>query len=314
MSPSQLIPSISGVSASKFAFGTMQFGVGTPDSQCDMVYEACRHAGINIFDTAFAYTDGASEKILGRLIRKERDNIILITKAAHPAPSTKSNLLSQFETSRKRLDQEIVDILFLHRWDDDTPLEETFETLADMKSKGQIRSIGVSNFAAWQVMKAQSVARDFDLKIDVIQPMYSLAKRQVEVELLPMAMSENIAVTPYSPLGGGLLTGKYKRGETGRLIENPEYKARYDDDTLFTLAEDLTALAADIGIHPATLAVAWVASHKAISAPLISGKNLDQLQPSLDAMTYDLSDAVYTQLTALSRTPPPATDRLEEQG
>jgi len=166
----------------------MQFGEGTPEAKCSEIYDLCRQSGINIFDTAYVYTGGKSEEILGKLIA------------------------------------------FLHRWDDNTPLEETFETLAGFKDKTQIRAIGVSNFSAWQVMKAQSVAKTFGLSIHVTQPMYNLIKRQAEVEILPMCASEGIAVTPYSPLGGGLLTGKYSQATTGRLTEDHRYAARYNQD------------------------------------------------------------------------------------
>jgi len=189
----------SGNPASSFAFGTMQFGVGTSEEASQGIYEASRNAGLNVFDTAYGYTEGLSEQILGKLIAQERDDILLMTKCAHPAPSTAQNLISQFDESRKRLNQDLIDVLFLHRWDDETPLEESFETLAGFRDAGQIRSIGVSNFSAWQVMKAQNVAQSFGLSIDVIQPMYNLVKRQVEVEILPMAADQNMAVTPYSP-------------------------------------------------------------------------------------------------------------------
>ena len=307
-----LLHTLSGKPASSFAFGTMQFGVGTSEEASRGIYEASRGAGLNVFDTAYGYTDGLSEQILGRLIAKERDDILLMTKCAHPAPSTAQNLTSQFDESRRRLNQDMVDVLFLHRWDDGTPLEESFETLAGFRDAGQIRAIGVSNFSAWQVMKAQKVAQSFGLSIDVIQPMYNLVKRQVEVEILPMAADQNIAVTPYSPLGGGLLTGKYKGQAEGRLVADQAYAKRYSEDWAYQTAEHLTDLAASHGQHPATLAVAWVARNPDITSTLISGKSLEQLQPSLDATQSSLSDDLFQQMSDLSRTPPPATDRLEE--
>lgn len=309
-----LISTPGGKKASDFAFGTMQFGAGTPDVDCDAIFSACREAGINVFDTAFGYTDGASERILGRLIAEERDDIVLMTKCAHPAPSNRANLTRQFDESRLRLQQDMVDVLFLHRWDGDTPLEETMETLAGFVQARQVRSIGVSNFSAWQTMKARHVATKFGLTIDVIQPMYNLVKRQAEVEILPMALSESLAVTPYSPLGGGLLTGKYKRGETsGRIVENPEYAARYREGWMADVADALQAFGAEHSQNPISLAVAWVASHPTITAPLISGKSLTQLQPSLDAIGLRMSKDLRDAISALSPTPPPATDRLEEQ-
>ena len=179
-----------------------------------------------------------SETILGKLIADSRDDLVLMTKCAHPGNSAPENLQSQFDTSRQRLNQEVIDVLFLHRWDNVTPLEHTFEYLAGLKQAGSIRSIGVSNFSAWQVMKAQAVATRFNISIDVLQPMYNLVKRQAEVELFPMALSEGFAVTPYSPLGGGLLTGKYLQAADGRLKQDEKYAARYDDEAARETARD----------------------------------------------------------------------------
>ena len=308
-----LIQTLSGNAPSTHAFGTMQFGVGTPEPDCAAVFNACREAGITVFDTAFGYTDGASETILGKLVAKERDDLLILTKCAHPAPSTRANILSQVDTSRKRLNMDVIDVLFLHRWDANTPLEETLGALAELQEQGIVRSLGVSNFSAWQVMKAQAVCAGLGTRIDVIQPMYNLVKRQAEVELFPMCLSEGIAVTPYSPVAGGLLSGKYGRGGSGRLDENPEYTARYSENWVRDTAGAFAGLAADLGEDSVTLAVMWAARHPAVTAPLISGRTLDQLRPSLAAIGRQMPDDLYDRVANLSRTPPPATDRLEEQ-
>jgi aryl-alcohol dehydrogenase-like predicted oxidoreductase len=192
-------------------------------------------------------------------------------------------------------------------------MHESFETFAALKSKGHIRHIGLSNFAAWQVVKATMIAAKFDLDIAVIQPMYNLVKRQAEVEILPMADDLGILVAPYSPLGGGLLTGKYSQGETGRLTQDDRYNARYGVAQMHDTASALKTTAVALGIHPATLAVAWAARHPTGPSPIISARSVAQLKPSLDALTYEMSDALYAQITEMSARPPPATDRLEEQ-
>ena len=195
---------------SSLCFGTMQFGEGANEKDSQEMYEACRESGINFFDTAFVYTGGKSELILGDLIREERDKIILVTKAGSIGGSSGQNIRSQLEQSLKRLKQDYVDIFFLHHWDENIPLEETFETLQKLKEEKKFFQLGVSNFSAWQVMKAGLIAQENKFpSIDILQPMYNLVKRQAEVEILPMAKSENIGVISYSPLGGGLLTGKY---------------------------------------------------------------------------------------------------------
>ena len=301
-----------GTPASKFSFGTMQFGGKADKDESRALYEASRAAGINFFDTAYVYTKGLSEQYLGEFAAAERDALVIASKCASVGGSTSATIRAQLDESRKRLNMDMIDIFYLHQWDNDTPLEESFETLAELRAAGLFRHIGVSNFSAWQTMKAAAVAEKLGVKIDILQPMYNLVKRQVEVEILPMAISEGFHVAPYSPLGGGLLTGKYAAGAGGRLADDKMYKARYGVDWMHEAARELSELAAEISIHPATLAVAWVARNPGITHPIISARSVEQFQPSLDAISYDLPDELYNRITALSRQPAPATDRLEE--
>ncbi len=303
----------SGAPLSRLTFGTMQFGGKADQAESAAMFHAAFDGGINHFDTAYIYTDGASETILGPLIKSARDDIYLATKAGYTNGATRAMILEHFDISRKRMNEDAVDLLYMHRFDDDTPLEETFSTLADLQSQGLIRHIGVSNYAAWQVMKAQAVAQSLGTRIDVVQPMYSLVKRQSEVEIFPMAADQDMTVVPYSPLGGGLLTGKYAQGETGRLTEDARYQARYDQAWMHETARKLAELGASLGVAPATLAVAWAAGHAVKPLPIISARSVEQLQPSLDAISFEMSAALYDQISALSIAPPPATDRLEEQ-
>ncbi|WP_296423331.1 aldo/keto reductase [Yoonia sp.] len=301
-----------GTPVSRLTFGTMQFG-GTADAhESRAMFDAARDAGISHFDTAVGYTDGASETLLGGFIRDARDDLYVATKVGYRGGASRANITTHFDTCRKQLNQDAVDLLYMHRFDPDTPLEETFSTLAELQSTGAIRHIGVSNYAAWQVMKAQSVAKSLGTRIDVIQPMYSLVKRQAEVEIFPMAQDQTIQITPYSPLGGGLLTGKYAQGATGRLTDDHRYKARYGLDWMHATAATLGALGVDLGVAPATLAVAWVAAHRARPSPIISARSVAQLHPSLDAEAFVMTPELYDRITALSLSPAPATDRLEE--
>ncbi|WHZ34499.1 aldo/keto reductase [Sagittula sp. MA-2] len=306
------LTTISGDTPARFAFGTMQFG-GTADERASAeMFEACRAAGIRHFDTAYVYTDGASETLLGRFAAAERERLFIATKASFPGGSSRHNILTTLDESRKRLGMDTVDLYYMHRWDADTPLEETFETLAEVQAAGKIRYIGVSNYAAWQVMKAQATAARFGTKIDVIQPMYNLVKRQAEVEILPMCQSEGILPVPYSPLGGGLLTGKYARGGSGRLATDERYAKRYGEAQMHETARALADLGEEIGTDAATLAVAWVALHPSRPAPILSARSEAQLRPSLAAMNWPMDKDLYDRITALGPTPPPATDRLEE--
>jgi len=306
------ITSPDGTPASRFAFGTMQFGGAADEAASRAMYQACLEAGITHFDTAHLYTDGAAETLLGRFAAPHRDRLVIATKAGYSGGAGRETILSQFDTSRQRLGMDHVDILYLHRFDPETPLQETMETFADLKSRGLIGHVGLSNFAAWQVMKAACIAAKLDLTISILQPMYSLVKRQAEVEILPMAAAEGMVVAGYSPLAGGLLTGKYARGETGRLTGNERYAIRYGQDWMREAAIALTEIAEELGTDPATLAVAWAARHPAAPVPLISGRSAEQIAPSLAALDCPMDGTLYARLAALTPAPPPATDRTEE--
>jgi aryl-alcohol dehydrogenase-like predicted oxidoreductase len=303
-----------GTPASRLAFGTMQFGGRADEAASRAMYDACREAGVTHFDTANLYTDGASEVLLGQFVGNQRDGLLIATKVGYTGGAGRKNIIESFDVSQRRLKMDMVDILYLHRFDTGTDLHETMQAFAELKSAGRIRYVGLSNAAAWQVMKAIAVAAKFDLTIDILQPMYNLVKRQAEVEILPMCADQGVACAPYSPLGGGLLTGKYAQGGSGRLSEDDRYAARYGQEWMHQAAVDLVALARDAGANPATLAVAWVAAHPTRPTPIISARSVAQLAPSLAAMTYELSDALHARLSAISPTPPPATDRSEEQG
>ncbi|MGJ8544721.1 MAG: aldo/keto reductase [Sulfitobacter sp.] len=310
---SHFITSPDGTPVSRFAFGTMQFGGRADDAASAAMFDACRAAGINHFDTAHVYTDGASETILGKLAKGARDELIIASKAAYNHPATAAELTRSTEQSLQRLDMDFLDVLYLHRFDPSTDLRHTFEGLAQLKQRGLIRHIGLSNFAAWQVVKAIYTAQQFDLDIAILQPMYSLVKRQAEVEILPMAQDFGIAVAPYSPLGGGLLTGKYVGGQRGRLAEDSRYAARYGQGFMHQAAAELVKLALELGEVPATLAAAWVAAHHSAPMPILSARNAEQLQDSLAAIAYKMSPVTYARISALTPLPPPATDRIEEQ-
>ncbi len=302
----------SGTPASSLCFGTMQFGSNADHAASQALYSECRAAGLNFFDTAYAYNEGTSETYLGEFAANELDDVIIATKIAYDKPSTKQTIIDSTNTSLERLKMDSVDLMYLHRWDAETPLAHSLEALAELKSQGKFRYIGISNFAAWQVMKACQIAAGFDLKIDVLQPMYNLVKRQAEVEILPACADQDVAVVPYSPLGGGLLTGKYAQGAGGRLKDVDMYNRRYDVEWMHETAARLPELALSNGTDAATLAVAWVAHNPLVAAPIISARSVQQLQPSLEAMRFKMTDQIYADMCALTQAPPPATDRLEE--
>ena len=307
------LDSLDGTRASRLAFGTMQFGGRADAAASQAMFDAALDAGITHFDTAHVYTDGASETLLGEMVKPHRDRLIIATKAAYTGGASPDNIRSSAETSLKRMKIDVIDALYLHRFDPDTDMHDSFETLADLKARGIIRHVGISNFAAWQAAKAAHIALKFDLAITLIQPMYNVVKRQAEVEILPMAQDYGMLCAPYSPLGGGLLTGKYAKGGSGRLTEDDRYAARYRFEHMHSAAQQLSDIAARESVHPATLAVAWAAAHATSPTPIISARSAEQLAPSLAALNYEMTPALYAELATLVPAPPPATDRAEEQ-
>ena len=312
-----------GVRVSKIAFGTMSFGGDADEEMSGRLFAHCRDAGVNLFDCADVYNGGRSEEILGRLVQGCRDEIVLATKAYFPTSkdpnargSSRYHLVRSVEASLRRLGTDRVDLFYLHRFDDDTALDETLRAVDDLVRSGKVLYPAVSNFSAWQTQKTLGLAALLGLApIVCTQPMYNLIKRQAEVEILPMAASEGLGVFPYSPLAGGLLSGKYgvgKRPETGRILDNEMYKARYGDAVVYELADGFAAIARELGTSPATLAVAWVASHPAVTAPLLGARNLDQLAPSLAAADFAMTPELRARISTLTPEPAPATDRNEE--
>lgn len=313
-----------GIQVSELCFGTMSFGGDADADESARLYAACRDRGVNFFDTADVYSGGRSEEILGGLIAGERDDLVISSKCFGPMSEDVNNrgtnrrhIASAVEASLRRLGTDRLDVLFMHQWDASVPLEETLRALEKLVADGKVLYLGASNYAAWQVATGLGISeRRGWPRFDVLQPMYNLVKRQAETEILPLALAENLAVMPYSPLGGGLLTGKYTAGEEtseSRLVANAMYTSRYREAWTRDVASSFTAFARERGVHPVSLAVAWVGSHPAITCPIIGARNVAQLEPSLDATSVEMTPELRREISALSRTPPPATDRLDEQ-
>ncbi len=312
-----------GVKVSTLAFGTWPFGSDADEATSKALFSRCRDAGVNLFDTADVYGGGSSEETLGRLVASCRDEVVLATKAYFPVGdgpndrgASRYHLVRALEASLRRLRTDRVDLFYVHHFDDGTHLDQTLRAVEDLVRAGKVLYPAVSNFAAWQTARALGLQALHGLSpLVAVQPMYNLAKRQAEVEILPHAKSESLAVFPYSPLGGGLLSGKYgrqRRPERGRLLTNPMYETRYGDAQNFEIAERFAAFAREQGVHPVTLAVAWVASHEAVTAPLLGAHTVEQLEPALAAAVFEMTPELRDAISALSPTPPPATDRAEE--
>jgi aryl-alcohol dehydrogenase-like predicted oxidoreductase len=312
-----------GVAVSALGFGTMSFGGDADEEVSRQLFQRCRDAGINFFDCADVYQKGRAEEILGRLIRAARDDIVLASKAYFPLSpdvnaqgASRRYLTRAVEDSLRRLGTDRIDIYYIHRFDGKTALEESLRALDDLIRQGKVVYLGASNFAAWQVEKALGVSALHGwASFKCIQPMYNLIKRQAEVEILPMAQAENLAVFCYSPMAGGLLSGKYNsatQSGSGRISTSPAYQVRYGAPGVFATAERFANFARERGFEPAALAVAWAASHPAIAAPLIGARNVQQLEWSLRALEIPMTPELRSEISALSPEPPPATDRSEE--
>jgi aryl-alcohol dehydrogenase-like predicted oxidoreductase len=313
-----------GIKVSELCMGTWSFGGAADEETAAMMFYRCREAGINVFDCADSYQDGRSEEILGRLIADCREEVIITSKVyfatgdhVNAAGASRRHIRASVEGSLRRLDTDTIDVYFIHHFDTQTAIEETLRGLDDLVRQGKILYPAASNFAAWQVAKALGVsAREGWAPFKCVQPMYNLVKRQAEVEILPMAEAENLGVLTYSPLGGGLLSGKYdtsRRPRSGRLVENEIYQTRYGAEWMFDVAERFTAFAKGHGFDPVALAVAWVGSHPAVTAPIIGARNVEQLEGSLAAAEIEMTPALRAEISALSPAPPPATDRNEER-
>jgi aryl-alcohol dehydrogenase-like predicted oxidoreductase len=299
----------------------MSFGGDADEAMSGAMYKACRDTGINFFDCADAYSNGKSEEILGRLSKGHRDELVLTTKCFNPiGPDVNARGLSRrhvvraVEASLRRLQTDRIDVLFLHQWDKLTPIEESMRALEELVRAGKVIYPAVSNWAAWQIQRAVDIEeRNGWARLQVIQPMYNLVKRQAEVEILPMAEANGIGVIPYSPGAAGLLSGKYFGQASGRLRSNKMYETRYGEPWMFEVAEKYVNFCRQRGLHPVSTAIAWVATHPAVTAPIIGARNLDQLKDSLAAIGVAMTPELRAEIAGLSRTPPPATDRSEEQ-
>ena len=313
-----------GVEVSQLCFGTMSFGGDADEETSAVMFNRCRDVGINFFDCANVYQRGRSEEILGRLMSDCRDELVITSKFRFPmgdgsnqSGTSRRHIMAAVEGSLKRLNTDRIDFYFVHAFDPRTPLEATLRALDDLVTQGKILYPSVSNFAAWQIAKALGIsAKEGWARFECIQPMYNLVKRQVEVEILPLAESEKLGVIPYSPLGGGLLTGKYgvsRRPESGRLVEKSNYMVRYGEQWMFGTAEKFTAFAQENGYDPAALAVAWVAAHPVVTAPIIGARNPNQLEGSLQSLDIEMTPELRTKISALSIDPPLATDRSDDR-
>ena len=312
-----------GVLVSELCLGTMSFGSEASEAEATLMFNKCREAGVNLFDCANNYGDGNAELILGKLISSCRDEVVITTKVAqrtgkdvNALGASRRNIMLAVEKSLSRLKTDRIDFYFVHYFDPLTSIEETLRALDDLVRQGKVLYLGASNWAAWQVAKALGISAQNGLaRFECVEPLYNLVKRLAEVEILPMAEAEQLGVITYNPLGAGLLTGKYSTGrrpQTGRITEKDNYAKRYGSPVYYEIAERFVNYAKNLGVSPVTLAVSWVGSHPAVTAPIIGARNVAQLEDSLAAANFKITPEIKAAIADLSVHPGTATDRHEE--
>ena len=304
----------SGLRVSVLGLGTMTFGAETDEAEAHRQLDVFVERGGTLIDTADVYAGGASEEILGRWLKGGRDDVAVATKGrfgidAVAAGASRRALQRALDASRRRLGIDVVDLYFVHCWDAETPIEETLETLSGFVADGRIRYAGFSNLTGWQLQKVVTTARLGGYTVPVaFQPQYNLLDRGIEWDLLPLCLEEGIGVTPWSPLGGGWLTGKYRRdavpeGAT-RLGEDPgrgveAYDLRNVDAT-WRVLDVVEEIAADHDASWASVAIAWLLSRPGVSSVLLGARTTAQLADNLTAVDLTLDDDRLDRLTDVS--------------
>jgi aryl-alcohol dehydrogenase-like predicted oxidoreductase len=297
----------SGLRVSEVALGTMTFGEtwgwGASEDECRRMFEVFVDAGGNFVDTACNYTDGTSEEIVGRLVAPDRERFVVATKYTlnmrrddpNAGGNHRKNLVRTLEASLRRLGTDYVDLLWLHMWDGMTPVEEVVRALDDLVASGKVLYVGISDTPSWVVSQAVATA---DLRgwsrFVALQAPYSLADRDVERELLPMARALDLTFTPWGMLEGGALTGKY--------LDESDEPRRHDAVGPKTngMAREVVAVAAEIGATPAQVAIAWVRAQPWHSVPIVGARSEAQLRDNLAALDVELSGEQLERLDAVS--------------
>jgi aryl-alcohol dehydrogenase-like predicted oxidoreductase len=311
----------SGCAVSTLALGTMTFGAESDEATAHAQLDAFVAAGGNLIDTADVYAGGTSEEIIGRWLAQQpaevRDQVVLATKgrfATGPGPNdlglSRRHLRRALEASLRRLGVDHVDLYQVHAFDAHTPLEETLRALDDAVRAGLIGYIGLSNYTGWQVQKVVDLAERLGLNVPVtLQPQYNLLVREIEWEILPACESTGLGLLPWSPLGGGWLTGKYKRDErpTGatRLGDNPErgveaYDRRSPQQRTWDVIEAVEAVAGETGASMAQVALAWLVDRPMMTSVILGARTLEQLEDNLGAAEIHLAPEHVERLDAAS--------------
>jgi aryl-alcohol dehydrogenase-like predicted oxidoreductase len=316
----------SGLRVSPACLGTMNFGTSGGVASCDeaearRIVDFFLDAGHNIIDTADVYTGGQSEQIVGRAVKGKPDSVVLATKAflpQGPGPNdtglSRAHLTRALEASLRRFGTDYIDLYQCHQWDNSTPIEETMATLDDFVRSGKVRYLGCSNFTATQIVESQWAAQRLNATPFIsLQPQYSLLARSIEAEILPACQRHDLGSLVWSPLGGGVLTGRYRRGATpdadtriGRLKASPLPMARAWADGMLNernlnIADEVAKTAATLDTTPTAVALAWVRQRPGVTSVIIGPRTIDQLDGNLTGLTLNLPLEAVTRLDEVSQ-------------
>jgi aryl-alcohol dehydrogenase-like predicted oxidoreductase len=307
----------SGLKVSRACLGAMNFGT-SPAAPCSeqearRIIDAFLGAGNNFIDTANVYTAGQSEEIVGRAVKGRRDQVVIATKGRGPqgqGPNdiglSRLHLMRALDASLKRLDLDYVDLYQVHFPDADTPIEETMDTLAGFVRAGKVRYIGCSNFSGSQIVEAQwAASRQNGVPFISLQPRYSLIAREIENDVLPACGRHGLGTLVYSPLGGGLLTGKYREGQAPaadtRYGRNAAWAGGVLNQRNFTIVDEVKEVARELGTTPGAVALAWVLSRNNVTCAIIGPRTLEQLNDNLAGIELKLPAETIKRLSDASR-------------
>ncbi len=300
----------SGLKVSELCLGTMGFGTewgwGADKETSFKILEAYTNAGGNFIDTANLYTDGTSEKIIGEYLTTNRDHYVLATKYTlndnqtnvNASGNNRKNMMRSVEASLKRLNTDFIDLFYLHIWDNLTPIDEVMRGLDDLVKQGKVNYIGISDTPAWVVSRGNTMAELMGWsRFIALQIEYSLLQRTPERELIPMAKEFGLTVTPWAPLAGGALTGRYLKGDVGRLPE----KSKRLNERNSNIAKEVLAIAEQMGVPAAHVALKWTTQQGFSSIPIVGATKVTQVEENLKALEITLDENQLKRLDEVSK-------------
>ena len=313
-----------GLRVSELCLGAMTFGRETEEKLSFQILDKFVSSGGNFIDTADVYSQGLSESILGRWLKNQnRDDLVIATKVRFPmgkGPNdvglSRKHILSGIDASLKRLGTDYIDLYQVHRWDPDTPLEETLSTLNDLVKAGKVRYIGCSNFKGWHLQKAIDISNNNGWEpFTCIQPLYNLLDRVIEWELIPVFLNEGLGIIPWSPLRGGWLSGRYHRGMQGPTEGSRVHTAGklgwsetwdvYANERTWSIIDEMCAVAKDVGKEPVQVALRWLLERPGVTAPIIGVRTMSHLESNLGSIGWKLGDLHMSKLNRISQIMPP---------